>query len=204
MNRSAGFRRFWDGQFNPGTRLSLPLSDWTTHDTILVIVCYNALMDTVYIETSIISHATARPNPDVRVAALQHQAREWWAVERPKFSLVTSQLTVDEASAGDTIAADIRLNLLHGLPLVQLGQNVTELADLILARHLMPKKAGADAIHIAAAAIGGVNYLLTQNCKHIANAHELPRVYRLLEEHGYGQLLICTPAEFLGGDGNDD
>lgn len=67
----------------------------------------------------------------------------------------------------------------------------------------MPRKAGADAVHVAAAAIAGVNYLLTQNCRHIANAHELPRVYRLLEDQGYSQLLICTPTEFLGGDDDD-
>jgi len=65
---------------------------------------------------------------------------------------------------------------------------------------IMPKKAAADALHVAAAAVGGVQYLLTLNCKHIANAHELPRVYHLLDERGFGQLLICTPAEFLGGD----
>ena len=67
----------------------------------------------------------------------------------------------------------------------------------------MPQKAGADAVHVAAAAIARVDYLLTQNCKHIANAHELPRVYRLLDEQGHDRLLISTPAEFLGGD-NDD
>lgn len=69
---------------------------------------------------------------------------------------------------------------------------------------MMPQKASADAVHIAAAAIAGVDYLLTQNCKHIANAHELPRVYRLLEDQGYDQLLICTPTEFLGGDTDDE
>ena len=68
----------------------------------------------------------------------------------------------------------------------------------------MPSKAAADALHVAAAAAAGVQYLLTLNCRHIANAHELPRVYRLLEDLGYGQLLICTPAEFLGGDDDDD
>jgi hypothetical protein len=53
-------------------------------------------------------------------------------------------------------------------------------------------------------AVAGVQYLLTLNCKHIANARELPRVYRLLEQHGFGQLLICTPAEFLGdNDGQE-
>ena len=64
----------------------------------------------------------------------------------------------------------------------------------------MPQKAAADALHVAAAAVAGVKYLLTQNCRHIANAHVLPGVYQLLEDYGYDQLLICTPAEFLGGD----
>ena len=160
-------------------------------------------MDTVYIETSIVSHASARPSSDIQIAALQHQAREWWAVERSKFRLVTSQLTIVESSDGDPAAANERLKMLDGLPLVTLGPDVDSLANLILSNHLMPQKASADAVHVAAAAIAGVNYLLTQNCKHIANAHELSRVYRLLEEQGYGQLLICTPAEFLGGD-NDD
>lgn len=68
----------------------------------------------------------------------------------------------------------------------------------------MPAKAAADALHVAAAAVAGVQYLLTLNCRHIANAHELPRVYRLLDDHGFGQLLICTPAEFLGGDDDND
>jgi hypothetical protein len=157
-------------------------------------------MDTVYIETSIVSHASARPSSNIQTAALQHQAREWWALEKPRFNLVTSQLTIVEASDGDPSAAADRLKMLDGIPLVPLGSDVDVLASLILSNHLMPQKAAADAIHIAAAAIAGVNYLLTQNCKHIANAHELPRVYRLLEDQGYDQLLICTPAEFLGGD----
>ena len=161
-------------------------------------------MDTVYIETSIVSHASSRPSSNIQIAALQHQAREWWAVERPKFNLVTSQLTIIEASDGDPSAATDRLKMLEGLPLVPLSQDVDALANLILSKHMMPQKASADAVHVAAAAIAGVNYLLTQNCKHIANAHELPRVYRLLEDQGYDQLLICTPTEFLGGDKDDE
>ncbi len=64
--------------------------------------------------------------------------------------------------------------------------------------------AAADALHVATAAVAGVQYLLTLDCRHIANAHELPRIDRLLEDLGYGQMLICTPAEFLGGDDDDD
>ena len=71
-------------------------------------------MDTVYIETSIVSYATARPSREIQIAALQQQARDWWSVERQKFDLVTSQLTLDEAALGDGLAASERLKLLNG------------------------------------------------------------------------------------------
>lgn len=161
-------------------------------------------MDIVYIETSIVSYATAWPSRDIETAARQQQARDWWALERSKFDIVTSQLTLDEASAGDPTAAADRLKLLDGLPLVDINPDTEALAGRLLAAHTMPQKAVADALHVAAAALGDVQYLLTLNCKHIANAHELPRIYELLDREGLGQMLICTPAEFLGGDSDDE
>lgn len=160
-------------------------------------------MDTVYIETSIVSYAAAWPSRNIVTAGLQQQARDWWDSERPKFDVVTSQLTLNEAAAGDPSAADDRLRLLKGLPLIGIGGDAQELASRLLAAHTMPQKAAADALHVAAAATGGVKYLLTLNCKHIANAHELPRVYNLLRAEGFENLLICTPSEFLGGDDDD-
>ena len=161
-------------------------------------------MDRIYIETSIVSYASAWPSREIETAALQQQARDWWRTERPKFDLVTSQLTLDEASAGDPSAAADRLKLLDGLPLLEINPDAEALAARLLAAHTMPQKAAADALHVATAALGAVKYLLTLNCKHIANAHELPRIYELLDREGLGQLLICTPAEFLGGDSNDE
>ena len=161
-------------------------------------------MDIVYIETSIVSYATAWPSRDIETAARQQQARDWWALERSKFDLVTSQLTLDEASAGDPTAAAERLKMLDGLPLVDINADTEALAARLLAAHTMPRKAAADALHVAAAALGDVKYLLTLNCKHIANAHELPRIYELLDREGLRQMLICTPAEFLGGDSDDE
>lgn len=161
-------------------------------------------MDTVYIETSIISHASAWPSSDIQIAALQYQARQWWSTERHRFELVTSQLVIDEASAGDSSAAAERLKMLDGVPTVPIDDDVRSLAREIVSASLMPPRAAADALHIAAAAVAGIQYLLTLNCKHIANAHELPRIYHLLDEHGFRQLLICTPAEFLGGDDDND
>lgn len=96
-------------------------------------------MDTVYIETSIVSYASAWPSRDIQTAALQQQARDWWAIERPKFALVTSQITLNEAAAGDPAAAADRIKLLDGLPLVDVGTGAQELARRLIAAHTMPQ-----------------------------------------------------------------
>ena len=113
-------------------------------------------MDIVYIETSIVSHATAWPSSDIQIAAIQYQARNWWSFERPNFELVTSQLVIDEASAGDPSAAAERLKLLDGLPTVPINDDVRSLARAIMAASIMPLKAAADALHVAAAAVARV------------------------------------------------
>ena len=155
-------------------------------------------MDLVYIETSIISHATAWPSRDPVIAVLQGQARDWWSIERPKFEVVTSQLVLDEAALGDPSAAQVRLAALAGIQLIPTDSIVEAIANELISRSLMPAKARLDALHVATAAVGGVQFLLTQNCRHIANAHMLPRVYKALADLGYPKLLIYTPAEFLG------
>lgn len=89
------------------------------------------------------------------------------------------------------------------MPLLLPDARVEELASVIVGRGLIPVSARLDALHVAAAAAAGVDYLLTCNCRHIANAHVLPRVYDLLTEFGLPRLLICTPAEFLGDPANE-
>jgi predicted nucleic acid-binding protein len=160
-------------------------------------------LPSVYIETSIVSHATARSSNDPVVQVLQTQARLWWDTQRGDFDLYTSQTVLDEAALGDASAAADRLRLLQDLDLVPVNDEVRRIAGELLARSLMPQKAAVDALHVAAAAVSGVDYLLTQNCRHIANAHVMPRVYAMLEELGVPRPLICTPAEFLE-DSDDD
>ena len=113
---------------------------------------------------------------------------------------MTSQLVIDEASLGDPDAARRRLAMLDGIPILPANPDADSVADEIISRSMMPAIARLDALHVATAALAGVQYLLTQNCTHIANAHELPRVYRLLNELGLSGMLICTPIEFLGGN----
>ena len=159
-------------------------------------------MDIVYIETSVVSHATAWPSSDPSTAVLQDQAKRWMDEQRSLYEVVTSQVVIDEATMGDPDAASRRLQMLDSISIVPVNADADTVADEIVSHSLMPASARIDALHIATAALAGVQYLLTQNCKHIANAHELPRVYRLLDELGLGGMLICTPVEFLGG--NDD
>ncbi|MFN6139872.1 MAG: type II toxin-antitoxin system VapC family toxin [Planctomycetota bacterium] len=156
-------------------------------------------MDIVYIETSVISHATARPSSDPTTLALQQQAKRWLAQQRPLYEVVTSQLVIDEASLGDPDAARRRLAALDGIPVLPANPGVDSLADEIIKRHMMPPNARLDALHVATAALAGVQYLLTQNCTHIANATELPRIYKLLNEVGLSGMLVCAPIEFFGG-----
>lgn len=123
--------------------------------------------------------------------------------QRPLYDVVTSQLVIDEAGMGDADAASRRLEMLDAIPVLAVNPDADTVADEIVRRSMIPASARLDALHVATAALAGVQYLLTQNCTHIANAHELPRVYGLLDELGISGMLICTPIEFLGGN-NDD
>ncbi len=154
-------------------------------------------MPSVYIETSIIGYLTSRSRENVIVQARQQLTRIWWNARREQYDTVVSQLVLDEAGAGDEEAAAERLELLDGIPLLDVTDpRIDPIADALLAAHLLPDIARSDAEHVAIATVHGVDYLLTWNCKHIANAQTLPGVYRLLTNRGYSPPLIVTPEEF--------
>lgn len=156
-------------------------------------------MATVYVETSIIGYLTARSSDTVIFQARQELTRKWWGRRRQEYDLVTSQLVIDVAAAGDPAAAKERLELLQSMSLLDVDNaQVSLLADSLVKKHLLPGKASADARHVAVATVFGVDYLLTWNCKHIANADTLPMIYRLLRETGFDPPLILTPEEFSG------
>jgi hypothetical protein len=154
-------------------------------------------MAVVYIETSIVGYLTARSRNAVIFQARQELTRNWWHRRRTNYELVVSQLVLDEAARGDAEAAAERLRLIAGIPLLdQSDPRIVMIADELLAAHLLPEKARSDATHVAVAAVHAVEYLLTWNCKHIANADRIPKVYRLLTDLGYLPPLIVTPEEF--------
>lgn len=153
----------------------------------------------IYIETSVISYLTARPSLNLVAAAHQLVTQEWWEKRRSLFELVTSPLVLSEARLGNPEAAQRRLAVLDEISLVEVSSDASELAARIVRDGLLPLKALADAVHLATATVHRVDYLLTWNCAHIANAEILPRVTRVFEEFGWERPSVCTPEELMGG-----
>ena len=161
-------------------------------------------MDTVYIETPIVSYLRQKPSTQVVTAARQLLTHRWWDGERENYELVVSQYVVDEASAGDSTLAAERLETLEGIPLLPNAPEIPQIANEIMALGVLPSNAQVDALHIAAVAHHRIQYLLTWNCRHIANAKILPRIHGVMTDLDIPIPIICTPEEMLGDDTEND
>jgi len=151
----------------------------------------------IYIETSIIGYLTARVSKLLVAASNQQVTREWWYDHRQKFELFVSRAVVEECASGDETAAAERLEFIAGISELDITAAVLELAGVLRSKVPLPEKAQIDAIHVAAAALNGIEYLLTWNCKHIANASLRPKIEKVCRESGLEPPTICTPAELL-------
>jgi hypothetical protein len=148
----------------------------------------------VYVETTIVSYLASRPSRDVVVAGRQQITHRWWEVRRSDFDLVVSQVVLDEIRAGDPEAAGRRLELVVGVPLLDV---TPEVAAQLIARVPLPAQAAADAAHMAVAACHGVDFVLTWNVAHIANAILRRRVENVCRAAGYDAPVLCTPDELM-------
>ncbi len=151
----------------------------------------------VYIETTVISYLTARANRDIVVAAHQEVTHEWWEQRRNAFRLVASQLVLAEAAAGDPEAAARRVEILESIELVEATQDALNLARNLIASGAIPASAPEDALHVALAAVNGAEYLLTWNCKHIANATIRCKIEAECRRAGLVPPVLCTPLELM-------
>ncbi len=148
---------------------------------------------TAYIETSVVSYLAARPSRDVVVAGYQAITREWWRSASDRFNLVVSALVVKEAGAGDPDAARIRLDALKTVALLDATSHVEALAAALIEAGAVPIQAADDATHIAIAAASRVDFLVTWNFRHIANATTRARIERVCRDAGAQAPVICTP-----------
>ncbi|MGF1588507.1 MAG: type II toxin-antitoxin system VapC family toxin [Pleurocapsa sp.] len=156
------------------------------------------MSETVYIETSILGYLTARSTKNLILAANMEITKDWWELRRNTFTLYISEAVLDEVAQGDVAIAAQRLEILCDFPLLELNQAVQGLAAQFLTRSSLPPKAKVDAIHIAAATVHGMDYLLTWNCKHIANAQIQGKLAEISRDFGYVLPVLCTPNELMG------
>ena len=154
-------------------------------------------MDSVYLETSVFGYLASRMSSDLVTAGNQRLTRDWWDNHRASFDLFISQAVVAECSAGDSEAAKERLLFLSDLPVLDITDEAKILAATLLSDIPLPQNADVDALHIAVAAINGMDYLLTWNCKHIANPSLRRIIDRVLIAADVAPPVICTPQELI-------
>lgn len=151
----------------------------------------------IYLETSVISYLTARPSKTILGAAHQQITQAWWE-KRFEYDLFVSQSVWQECAAGHPEASQKRLAALEGLGVLGITESIIELAESLIVEKLVPAKALEDSLHIAIATLHHVDFLLTWNCRHIANPIIQEGIAQYLEKRGLYLPIICTPEELLG------
>jgi len=152
---------------------------------------------TVYIETTIPSYLGAWQSPQIVMAARQQITHDWWNHHRENYELFISQVVLDEASSGDPEASMKRLEILRGLDILEPPEDVDQIVESLIQAASLPENAVTDALHIAIAIGNGMDYLLTWNCRHIANATLHARMESACDALGFELPIICTPEQLI-------
>lgn len=152
----------------------------------------------LYLETTIPSYLTAWPSRDLVIAGHQQVTRDWWQARKNVFDIFISTFVLDEAGAGDPEAASLRLKIIEQLSVLSITDEVETLAKRLLDSQIIPAKAALDASHIAISAVHRLDFLMTWNCTHLANAQIKRKVDRVCRDAGYLCPTICTPEELMG------
>ena len=150
----------------------------------------------VYLETTIVSYLVASSSADIIQTAHRQVTRDWWA-RRERFDLFVSRPVLTEAGRGDATAAARRLRTLAGIPVLAVSRGVGTLANTLVRTGTLPMKARVDAVHVAIAALNGMDYLLTWNLRHLANAAIRGKIEEACRRAGIHPPIICTPEELM-------
>ncbi len=151
----------------------------------------------VYLETTVISYLTSQPSRDIITAAHQQATQEWWSERRDRFDVFVSQIVIQEAGSGDSEAVKRRLKAIEEITEIEVTPDAVALAQAFVTEGVVPATAAVDALHIGVATINGMDYLLTWNLKHIANAAMRNAISEACRQHGYEPPIICTPEELM-------
>ncbi len=151
----------------------------------------------LYIETSIVSYLVARPSKNIVIAGHQAATQDMWAI-LDNFDAYISDMVIQEASKGDEIQAALRLKEIARFPLLELDEEAKNLAYSLIESKSVPETSLEDALHIAVAAVNGMDMIATWNFKHINNPITKSFIRQTIEQNGYPCPEICSPDELLG------
>jgi hypothetical protein len=154
----------------------------------------------VYIETTVASYFTARPSRDIIVAGHQETTRDLWPNLTTKYETYISALVYEEAGKGDPDQAKMRLAAVESFPMIDIDKEARLLAERIIVGRGIPAEYPEDALHIAVAAVNGMDVLVTWNFAHLNNPFTRRAVRRIVEQEGYFCPEICSPQELLEAD----
>lgn len=157
----------------------------------------------IYVETSIPSfYHESRTEP--AMVARKEWTNQWWNNFRHHYTLVTSEAVLEELNRGSYPNKDKVIALLAGVPLIRIESPVIEIVEIYIAHKLMPNHPTGDALHAALASYHQCDFLLTWNCKNLANANKFKHLERINNQLGLSIPILATPVQLLGGDIDDD
>ena len=149
----------------------------------------------LYLETTIPSYLVSKPSRDLVTAAHQQLTHQWWEARLADFEVYISQFVLDEAGAGDSGMAAKRSELLIGFPVLDATPGALDLARALVERGAIPPRKATDAAHIAIATVHHMQFLMTWNCAHLANAEVLAQVQAICAVLG----LCCAHRVYTRG-----
>jgi hypothetical protein len=126
--------------------------------------------------------------------------QQWWARAKDRDELVTSAPVLDELKQGEFPARDESLRLLEPLTLLPVEHAILDIVQAHVAHRLMPRDPGGDALHLALASFHRCDFLVTWNCRHLANANKFDHIRRVNGRLGLFVPSLVTPLELLGDD----
>ncbi len=156
-------------------------------------------MATHYIETSIPSFYF-ETRSDVTMAARREWTRQWWDEAILHDRIVSSVAVIDELQNGDFPGRDKSLELMDSIELLVIDDAISEIVEAYIAHRLMPADPFGDALHLAVASYHRCEFLVTWNCRHLANANKFGHIRRVNGILGLYVPTLVTPIELLGGD----
>ena len=157
-------------------------------------------MEIAYLETTFFSfYYDDRPAP--AIVAMRDWTRQFWEERRNEYDLVTSEAVFGELRKGGAYHKEAALKMALAVPLLPAGTEIDEIVQAYVKHKLMPEDPAGDALHLALASFHACDYLVTWNCRHLANANKFGHIRRINTMLGLKTPELVTPQELLGETG---